>query len=79
MHGGIIVHPHNQRPAKEFYVIFDEIYDSVGGGSFVGTNGTVGGFDITKLWTDNPDLILTNAMAHNYTSSIGEHPDTAEH
>jgi nitrite reductase (NO-forming) len=79
MHGGIIVHPHNQKPAKEFYVIFGEIYDSFGGGSFVGTNGTVGGFDIIKLWTDNPDLILTNAMAHNYASSIGEHPDTAEH
>jgi nitrite reductase (NO-forming) len=49
MHGGIIVHSHNQKPAKEFYVIFGEICNSADGGPFVGTKGTVGGFDIIKL------------------------------
>jgi nitrite reductase (NO-forming) len=54
-------------------VIFGKIYNSADGGLFVGTNGTVGGFDITKkLWTDNQDLILTNAMAYKYAPSIGE-------
>jgi hypothetical protein len=49
MHGGIIVHSHNQKPANEFYVISGKIYNSADGGPFVGTKGTVGGFDITKL------------------------------
>jgi nitrite reductase (NO-forming) len=53
-------------------VIFGEIYNSADGGPFVDTNDTVGGFDITKLWTDNPDLILTNAMVHKYAPFIGE-------
>jgi nitrite reductase (NO-forming) len=71
MYGGIVVHPHNEKPAKEFYVVFGEIYNSADGGPFVGSNGTTGSFDLTKLWTDNPDLQMTNGMAHKYVPEIG--------
>lgn len=71
MYGGIVVHPKNEAPAKEFYVVFGEIYNSRDGGPFVGSNGEVGSFDIGKLWNDNPDLILTNGMAHKYVPSVG--------
>ena len=43
------MHSHNQNPAKEFYVIFGEICNNADGEPFVGTKGTVGGFDIIKL------------------------------
>jgi nitrite reductase (NO-forming) len=71
MYGAVVVHPHNEKPAKEFYVAFGEIYNSADKGPFVGTNGTVGAFDLGKLWTDNSDLELTNGMAHKYVPSIG--------
>jgi nitrite reductase (NO-forming) len=71
MYGGIVVHPHNEKPAKEFYVVFGEIYNSADKGPFAGTNGTVGSFDIVKLWTDSPDLVLTNGMSHKYVPSVG--------
>jgi nitrite reductase (NO-forming) len=71
MYGGIVVHPENEKPAKEFYVVFGEIYNSADKGPFVGTNGTVGSFDIVKLWMDEPDLMLTNGMAHKYVPSVG--------
>ena len=31
-----------------------------------------GTFDLTKFATDQPDLVLTNGMAHKYVPSIGE-------
>ena len=71
MYGGIVVHPENEKPAKEFYVVFGEIYNAADQGPFAGTNGTVGSFDLVKLWTDSPDLILTNGMSHKYVPSIG--------
>jgi len=71
MYGGVVVHPHNEKPAKEFYVVFGEIYNSADGGPFVGSNGTTGSFDLVKLWTDSPDLVLTNGMAHKYVPGIG--------
>jgi nitrite reductase (NO-forming) len=70
MYGGIVVHPHNEKPAKEFYVAFGEIYNGADKGPFAGANGT-GSFDVVKLWTSNPDLVLTNGMAHKYVPSIG--------
>ncbi len=72
MYGGIVVHPENEAPAKEFYVVFGEIYNGADQGPFVGTDGKVGSFDIGKLWTSNPDLILTNGMAHKYVPAIGK-------
>jgi nitrite reductase (NO-forming) len=71
MYGGIVVHPHNQKPAKEFYVVFGEIYNSKDGGPFVGSAGETGSFDLVKLWTNSPDLMLTNGMAHKYVPAIG--------
>jgi nitrite reductase (NO-forming) len=71
MYGGIVVHPHNEKPAKEFYVVFGEFYNAADAGPFVGTNGTVGSFDLVKLWTDSPDLTLTNGMSHKYVPEIG--------
>ncbi|MEO9363934.1 MAG: multicopper oxidase domain-containing protein [Nitrososphaera sp.] len=71
MYGGFIVHPTNEQPAKEFYVVFGEIYNSADKGLFVGSNGTAGSFDITKFATQQPDLILTNGMAHKYVPAVG--------
>ena len=72
MYGAVVVHPANEKPAKEFYVSFGEIYNTADKGLFVGTNGTTGTFDLTKFATDQPDLVLTNGMAHKYVPSIGE-------
>ena len=71
MYGGIVVHPKNERPAKEFYMVFSDLFNNADKGLFVGTNGTVGSFDVAKLVTEQPDLILTNGMAHKYVPSIG--------
>jgi nitrite reductase (NO-forming) len=65
MYGGIVVHPHNEQRAKEFYVVFGEIYSD----SPIG--GTTGSFDMGKFKADNPDFVLTNGMSHKYVQSIG--------
>nr|ACY24491.1 copper-containing nitrite reductase [uncultured crenarchaeote 29d5] len=72
MYGGIVVHPTNEEPAKEFYMVFSEIYNSADKGPFVGTNGTAGSFDIGKFISKNPDLVLTNGMSHKYVPAVGE-------
>ena len=36
MYGGIIVHPKSEKPAKEFYMVFGEIYNTADKGIFVG-------------------------------------------
>jgi nitrite reductase (NO-forming) len=72
MYGGVVVHPVNEKPAKEFYLSFGEIYNAADNGVFEGTNGTVGTFDIGKFLAQDPDLILTNGMAHKYVPAIGE-------
>jgi len=71
MYGAIVVHPPKEQKAKEFYVMYSELYNNADKGPFVGTNGTVGSFDIGKLLSDNPDLVLTNGMAHKYVPAIG--------
>ena len=71
MYGGIVVHPTDEEPAKEFYMVFSEIYNSADQGPFVGSNGT-GAFDIGKFISKNPDLVLTNGMAHKYVPAVGE-------
>lgn len=72
MYGVVVVHPENEEPAKEFYLSFSENYNTADKGLFVGTNGTVGTFDLTKFATQQPDLIMTNGMAHKYVPGIGE-------
>jgi nitrite reductase (NO-forming) len=70
MYGGIVVHPPNEQEAKEFYVVFGEIYSNNIEGLFMPANGT-GTLDLEKFLARNPDLILTNGMAHKYVPSIG--------
>jgi nitrite reductase (NO-forming) len=72
MYGIVVVHPENEEPAKEFYLSFGENFNTADKGLFVGTNGTTGTFDLTKFATQQPDLILTNGMAHKYAPGIGE-------
>jgi hypothetical protein len=70
MYGGVVVHPQNERPAKEFYVVFGEIYSSNVQGVFMPSNGT-GTFDVAKFLAGNPDLVMTNGMAHKYVPAVG--------
>jgi nitrite reductase (NO-forming) len=70
MYGAIVVHPQNERPAKEFYMTFSELYNTADQGPFKGANST-GSFDLVKFITDQPDLVLTNGMAHKYVPSLG--------
>ncbi|HVX02160.1 MAG TPA: multicopper oxidase domain-containing protein, partial [Nitrososphaera sp.] len=70
MYGGFVVHPVNEKPAKEFYVVFGEIYNSADPGLFSKANAT-GSFDLGKFLQEQPDLILTNGMAHKYAPSVG--------
>jgi nitrite reductase (NO-forming) len=70
MYGGIVVHPQNEQPAKEFYMVFGEIYTNNVQGLFTPANGT-GTLDLNKFLANNPDLIMTNGMAHKYVPEIG--------
>lgn len=70
MYGAVVIHPHNEKPAKEFYLAFGQVYsDNVNGLGAV--NGT-GKFDMGKFMAKNPDLILTNGMSHKYAPSVGQ-------
>jgi nitrite reductase (NO-forming) len=71
MYGGIIVHPANEKPAKEFYVVFGEIYSNNVGALFEPANGT-GTLDLAKFLSGDPDLLLTNGMAFKYVPSVGQ-------
>jgi len=79
MYGGIVVHPPNEEPAKEFYVAFSEVYDTKAHAPFAAsqssegnnTSQTAGSFDIEKFIARKPDLILTNGMAFRYVHWIG--------
>ena len=66
MTGAIIVHPQNEKPAKEFYLSFGEIYSDTEDASRAGT------FSLQKFLNNNASLIVTNGMAHKYVPSIGE-------
>src|SRR5581483_2969989 len=69
MYGAVVIHPHNEKPAKEFYVVFGQVYtDNVNGLGAV--NGT-GSFDMGKFWNKEPDLVLTNGMSHKYAPAVG--------
>jgi nitrite reductase (NO-forming) len=70
MYGGIVVHPPNEQPAKEFYVVFGEIYSNNIQGLFTAANGT-GTLDLNKFLARNSDLVMTNGMAHKYVPSVG--------
>lgn len=72
MYGGIVVHPQREAEAKEFYVVFGEIYNDADEGLFAGSGNKTGNFDIAKFASYQPDLILTNGMAHKYVPAIGQ-------
>jgi nitrite reductase (NO-forming) len=72
MYGGIVVHPANEKPAKEFYVSFGEIYGDKIGAPFTPVNGTAS-FDLVKLWSDQPDLVMTNGESFKYVPAIGSY------
>ena len=40
MYGGIVVHPKNEKPAKEFYMVVGEIYNTEDRGLFVGASNS---------------------------------------
>ena len=71
MYGGFIVHSKKEQPAKEFFISFNEVYNTRDRGFFEGTNNTVGTFDMNKFLNNDPDLILTNGMAYKYFPFIG--------
>lgn len=71
MYGGIVVRSGHEKPAKEFYVVFGELYNSADKGLFSGTAGEVGSFDFEKFAENNPDLVLTNGMAYRYIPALG--------
>jgi nitrite reductase (NO-forming) len=74
MYGGIVVHSKDERKAaKEFYLVFGEIYNNADKGLFndiTQTNTTIGSFDMAKFVANKPDLILTNGMAYKYIPYI---------
>lgn len=65
MYGGIVVHSVNETKAKEFDVIFGELYNNADNGFFNGAK-EIGSFDFSKFLSNKPDLILTNGMAYKY-------------
>jgi hypothetical protein len=71
MYGGIIVHSKDEKPAKEFFISFNEVYNDKDLGFFNGTNNTVGSFDMKKFLNNIPDLILTNGLAFKYFPFMG--------
>jgi nitrite reductase (NO-forming) len=70
MYGGIVVRSGDERPAKEFYVVFGELYSSTGSGPF-SAGGGVGSFNLEKFVANRPDLVLTNGMAYRYIPHFG--------
>lgn len=71
MYGATIVHSDDEKPAKEFCVVFSEVYNIADKGLFVGAEGATGSFDIGKFLNGQPDLHLTNGLAHRYLPGIG--------
>lgn len=71
MYGVIVVHPQKEQKAKEFSVVYSELYNNADPGVFNEVNGT-GSFDIGKFLNKNPDLVLTNGMSFKYVPSVGQ-------
>jgi nitrite reductase (NO-forming) len=74
MYGGVVVHPLLEKPAKEFYMVFGQLFTDnttppVGLGK--PTTKPLGEFDLNKFFNDQPDVIMTNGMGFKYVPSIG--------
>ncbi|OLC25324.1 MAG: hypothetical protein AUJ08_07745 [Thaumarchaeota archaeon 13_1_40CM_3_50_5] len=73
MYGAVVIHPHNEKPAKEFYLAFGQVYSTnidTSSNPFGTGNGT-GSFDALKFLAKQNDFVLTNGMAHKYAPAIG--------
>ena len=70
MFGGVIVHPQNEKPAKEFYVVFGDMYTTKSN-STTGGNNTVG-FDMNAFMAGNNNVEVTNGMAFKYVPGVGQ-------
>jgi len=73
MYGGTVVHPLGETPAKEFYMVFGQLFSN-NGGVFNGTKNATGSFDQNTFLSDQPSIMLTNGMAHKYVPAIGSSP-----
>jgi nitrite reductase (NO-forming) len=71
-YGGVVVHPLSEKPAKEFYMVFGQLFtdNTHGIGDRQPVTG-IGEFDFTKFINDQPDMIMTNGMGFKYVPSIG--------
>jgi nitrite reductase (NO-forming) len=70
MYGAAIVHPQNEKPAKEFYMVFGDMYYTTG-------NSTAGGnntrdFDMNAFMAGNNNLEVTNGLAFKYVPAVGK-------
>jgi hypothetical protein len=63
MYGAIIVHPKNEKPAKEFYLVFGEIYNTADKGLFLGTGGNSNTISDSNATTDSSDTLSTTTTA----------------
>lgn len=63
MFGGVIVHAKNEKPAKEFYMVYGDMY-------YTG-NDTTKSFDMNAFMAGNNNIEVTNGMAFRYTPGIG--------
>ena len=75
MYSGTVVHPLSEKPAKEFYMVFSQLFTNNTNpddldGLFKPEKG-LGYFSFAKFLKDQPDLMLTNGMAFKYLRSIG--------
>jgi len=75
MYGGTVVHPLSEKPAKEFYMVFSQLFTNNTNpddfdGLFKPEKG-LGYFSFAKFLKDQPDLMLTNGMAFKYLPTIG--------
>jgi nitrite reductase (NO-forming) len=52
MYGAIVVHPKNEKQAKEFYMVVGEIYNTEDRGLFVGTSNSTNATSATTKTTD---------------------------
>jgi nitrite reductase (NO-forming) len=71
MYGGMIVHPKYEKPAKEFYVVFGEIYNTVGGGLFQGALSTTNSTTTAPTKTIASATIERTAPAQENQDKIG--------
>jgi nitrite reductase (NO-forming) len=71
MFGGVIVHPQNEKPAKEFYLVFGDMYYTGGGNATGGGNNTAASFDMNAFMAGNNNLEVTNGMAFKYAPGVG--------